>query len=96
MPAVCSTEGTGMSCYNRSVGAHGPSLEEVVMLRLPGGSEWIIILIIVLIIFGPRLLRSSGEIARGIREFRKGLKSDDESKPAASEEQQPPPPTAPS
>lgn len=64
------------------------------MRPLPGGWEWIIILVIVLIIFGPRLLRSSGDIARGIREFRKGLKGDDESKPAAGEEQQPPPPTA--
>ncbi len=63
-------------------------------MRLPGGSEWIIILIIVLIIFGPRLLRSSGDIGRGIREFRKGLKGDEESKSAASEEQQPPPPSA--
>ncbi len=63
-------------------------------MRLPGGSEWIIILIIVLIIFGPRLLRSSADIGRGIREFRKGLKGDDEGKPAASEEQEPPPPTA--
>lgn len=63
-------------------------------MRLPGGSEWIIILIIVLIIFGPRLLRSSGDIGRGIREFRKGLKGDEESKSAASEEQQSPPPSA--
>ncbi len=65
-------------------------------MRLPGGSEWIIILIIVLIIFGPRLLRSSGEIGRGIREFRKGLKGEDESKAQASSEDQPPPPSTPS
>lgn len=63
-------------------------------MRLPGGSEWIIILIIVLIIFGPRLLRSSGEIGRGIREFRKGLKGEEETKPPAGQEQEPPPPAA--
>lgn len=59
-------------------------------MRLPGGSEWIIILIIVLIIFGPRLLKSSGDIGRGIRDFRKGLKGDDEDKPAEGGKQEPP------
>ena len=39
------------------------------------GWELIIILIIVLLLFGPgRLSRIAGEIGKGIREFRSGLK----------------------
>ena len=60
------------------------------MLRLPGGMEWIIILVIVLLIFGVgRLSRIGGELGKGIREFRKGLKGDEESK---TDDDQPAPP----
>ncbi|MEW6566833.1 MAG: twin-arginine translocase TatA/TatE family subunit [Chloroflexota bacterium] len=59
-------------------------------MSLPRGWELIIIFVIVLVIFGPRLLRSSGDIGRGIREFRKGLKGEGEEKPAESEKQEPP------
>ena len=44
------------------------------ILGLPGGSEWIIIIIVALLLFGPRLpsvMRSSG---KGVVEFKKGLK----------------------
>jgi sec-independent protein translocase protein TatA len=48
-------------------------------MRLPGGWEWIIILIVVLLLFGPgRLSKIAGEIGRGIREFRSGIQGDDE------------------
>jgi sec-independent protein translocase protein TatA len=41
---------------------------------LPSGSEWIIILIIVIIIFGPsRLGKIFGEMGNAIRNFREGL-----------------------
>jgi sec-independent protein translocase protein TatA len=41
------------------------------------GWELIIILVIVLLLFGPgRLSRIAGEIGRGIREFRSGLKEE--------------------
>lgn len=41
------------------------------------GWEWIVILAIVLLLFGPgRLSRIAGEIGRGIREFRTGLKEE--------------------
>jgi sec-independent protein translocase protein TatA len=42
------------------------------------GWELIIILVIVLLLFGPgRLSRIAGEIGRGIREFRSGIKDGD-------------------
>jgi sec-independent protein translocase protein TatA len=49
-------------------------------MRLPGGWEWIIILVVVLLLFGPgRLSKIAGELGRGIREFRSGIKDlDDE------------------
>jgi sec-independent protein translocase protein TatA len=46
------------------------------MLRL-GGWEWIIILVIVVLLFGPgRIGKISGEIGRSIKAFREGLGSD--------------------
>jgi sec-independent protein translocase protein TatA len=61
-------------------------------MRLPGGSEWIIILVIVVLLFGVgRLGKIGGELGRGIREFRKGLKGDqDESQPEDDEPGGPP------
>ena len=50
-------------------------------MRLPGGWEWIIILVVVLLLFGPgRLSRIAGELGRGIREFREGIKDGDDEK----------------
>lgn len=52
------------------------------MLGLPRGAEWIVILVIVLLLFGPgRIGKIAGELGRGIRAFREGLgkdKTDDE------------------
>jgi len=48
-------------------------------MQLPGGWEWIIILIVVLLIFGPgRLSKIAGEIGRGIREFRSGIQGEND------------------
>jgi sec-independent protein translocase protein TatA len=45
-------------------------------MSLPRGSELIIILFIVILLFGPgRLSKIAGEFGRGIREFRDGLQS---------------------
>jgi len=55
------------------------------MLGLPHGSEWIIILVIVVLLFGPgRIGKIAGELGRGIRSFREGLGKDktDEEKAA--------------
>jgi sec-independent protein translocase protein TatA len=57
-------------------------------MRLPGGWEWIIVLVIVLLLFGPgRIGKIAGELGRGIRAFRDGLgkeKQDDEQSTDAS------------
>jgi len=58
-----------------------------VIMRLPGGWEWIIILIIALLIFGPgRLSKIAGEIGRSIREFRSGIQETEEEETSQSEE----------
>ncbi len=46
------------------------------MFRL-GGWEWIIILFIVILLFGPgRIGKIAGELGRGIKSFREGLSSE--------------------
>ncbi|MBX7252629.1 MAG: twin-arginine translocase TatA/TatE family subunit [Candidatus Promineofilum sp.] len=51
---------------------------------LPGGWEWIIILVIVLLIFGVgRIARVGGELGKGVSAFRQGLKEGQEEKDAA-------------
>lgn len=61
-----------------------------VIMRLPGGWEWIIILIIVLLLFGPgRLSRIAGEIGKSIREFRSGIQElEEEDSPQPEEAKQ--------
>ncbi len=49
------------------------------MLGLPRGAEWIVILIIVLLLFGPgRIGKIAGELGKGIKSFRDGLSNPDE------------------
>jgi sec-independent protein translocase protein TatA len=58
------------------------------MFRL-GGAEWIIILVIVLLLFGPgRIGKIAGELGRSIKDFREGLgsKDDQTEKPENPEE----------
>lgn len=44
------------------------------MLGLPRGAEWIIILVIVVLLFGPgRIGKVAGEIGKSIKSFRDGL-----------------------
>lgn len=46
------------------------------MLGLPRGAELIVILVIVLLLFGPgRIGRIAGELGKGIKAFRDGLAS---------------------
>ena len=43
-------------------------------MRMPGGIELVIVLVIVLLLFGPgRLSKMAGELGSGIRNFREGL-----------------------
>jgi sec-independent protein translocase protein TatA len=49
------------------------------MLGLPRGAEWFVILIIVLLLFGPgRIGKIAGELGKGIKSFRDGLSAKDE------------------
>jgi sec-independent protein translocase protein TatA len=49
------------------------------MLGLPRGAEWIVILVIVLLLFGPgRIGKIAGELGKGIKSFRDGLSNPDE------------------
>ena len=49
------------------------------MLGLPRGAEWIIILIIIVLLFGPgRIGKVAGEIGRSIKSFRDGLGTKEE------------------
>lgn len=46
---------------------------------LPRGSEWIIILVIVILLFGPgRIGKIAGELGRSIKSFREGLGNKEE------------------
>ena len=45
---------------------------------LPGGTEWIVILVIGLLLFGRRLPEVGRSIGQGIKEFKKGLKDTEE------------------
>ena len=59
-------------------------------MTLPRGWELIVILIIILLIFGPgRLSKIAGEIGQGIKEFRSGLQ-DGESEDEPTEEEEAP------
>lgn len=56
------------------------------------GPELIIILVIVVLLFGVgRLSKIGSELGRGIREFRKGLKGDEEEEEPSSSEDSPEP-----
>lgn len=59
-------------------------------MTLPRGWELIVILIIIVLIFGPgRLSKIAGEIGQGIKEFRTGMQ-DGESEDEPSEEKEEP------
>ncbi len=44
------------------------------MFSIPGGWEWIIILIVAILIFGKRLPEVMKSLGKGIVEFKKGVK----------------------
>lgn len=60
------------------------------MMGLPNGVEWIIILVIVILLFGPgRIGKTLGELGSGLRSFKSSLtgekKEDDEAKTPVDE-----------
>lgn len=53
------------------------------MLGLPRGAEWIFILIIILLLFGPgRIGKVASELGKGIKAFREGISNSDDEKEA--------------
>lgn len=59
-------------------------------LGLPNGSEWIILLVLGLLIFGRRLPEVGRSIGKGIVEFKKGIKGiDDEIEENSSQSSKP-------
>ncbi len=59
-------------------------LDSVLLFGMPGGSEWIFIVVIVLVLFGgkkiPELMKGMG---KGVKEFKDGINgSGEETKPA--------------
>jgi sec-independent protein translocase protein TatA len=58
------------------------------MFGLPRGAEWIIILLIVIILFGPgRIGRIAGELGKGIKSFREGLSGEKQDEKHSAETQ---------
>lgn len=62
-------------------------LDSVLLFGMPGGSEWIFIVVIVLVLFGgkkiPELMRGMG---KGVKEFKDGIKGDAEEAAKSDEE----------
>jgi sec-independent protein translocase protein TatA len=54
-------------------------------LGLPGGAEWIIILVIALLLFGRRLPEVARSLGQGLSAFRKGLHEDPLNEPDTTE-----------
>jgi sec-independent protein translocase protein TatA len=50
------------------------SLDRILAVGIPGGWEWIIILLVVLIFFGNRIPGMARSLGSGISEFKTGLK----------------------
>lgn len=67
-----------------------------IALGPPGGWEWIIVLVIVLLLFGRRLPGVARSLGQGISSFKKGLNEpvDEEGKAQARDAPKDPPPSS--
>lgn len=53
------------------------------VFMMPGWSEWLVILLIILLLFGAkRLPEIAKSLGKGIREFKKALKGEDDDEPS--------------
>ncbi|MFM2091661.1 MAG: hypothetical protein RLZZ127_2150 [Planctomycetota bacterium] len=53
----------------------------VLAFGLPAGAEWIIILVIALLIFGPKLPSVMRGLGSSVKEFKAGMRGDAQGKP---------------
>ncbi|MFM2092197.1 MAG: hypothetical protein RLZZ127_2686 [Planctomycetota bacterium] len=55
----------------------------ILAFNLPGGFEWIIILVVALLIFGPKLPSIMRGLGGSVKEFKKGMSDDTPAAPPA-------------
>lgn len=64
------------------------------MFNMPGHTEWIVILLIVLVLFGAKRLPGLGaSLGQSLRNFKKSISGEDEKKPEESKKIDPSNPT---
>ena len=56
---------------------------------LPGGVEWVIVLIVALLLFGRRLPEVMRSMGQGIRQFKKGLRDVEEDMDSVGDDEKP-------
>ncbi|MFO8009137.1 MAG: twin-arginine translocase TatA/TatE family subunit, partial [Candidatus Brocadiia bacterium] len=77
--------------YNQPLGEYyqfSPRGSSAMLAFMPGNTEWIVVLIVALLIFGSRLPSVMRSLGRSVHEFKAGLDEGEQALTAASEEEQ--------